>query len=165
MTRDDYDRAGLIELLRALRSDLGVDLYIEPGTAIGFDSAILVGEVLDITENDGLVGITDISPTCHMPDVIEAPYRPAMLGEGGELSVRLGGASCLSGDIIGDYKFTELPQSGQRIAFLDQAHYTMVKTTTFNGAHLPALAIWNSETDALRIIKEFDYEDFEGRLS
>jgi len=100
-----------------------------------------------------------------MPDVIEAPYRPAMLGEGGELSVRLGGASCLSGDIIGDYKFTALPQSGQRIAFLDQAHYTMVKTTTFNGAHLPALAIWNSETDALRIIKQFDYEDFEGRLS
>jgi len=112
-----------------------------------------------------LVGITDISPTCHMPDVIEAPYRPAMLGEDGDVRVRLGGASCLSGDIIGDYNFATAPKSGQRIAFLDQAHYTMVKTTTFNGAHLPGLAIWNSETDALRIIKEFDYEDFEGRLS
>ena len=165
VTRDDYDRVGLIELLRTLRSDFGVDLYIEPGTAIGFDSAILVGEVLDVIENDGPVGITDISPTCHMPDVIEAPYRPALLGEGGEVSVRLGGASCLSGDIIGNYKFTALPHSGQRIAFLDQAHYTMVKTTTFNGAHLPALAIWNSETDVLRIIKEFYYKDFEGRLS
>lgn len=165
VTRNDYDRGGLIELLQELRADLGVNLYIEPGTAIGFDAAILVGEVLDVTENQGLVGITDISPTCHMPDVIEAPYRPALLGEGGDVSVRLGGASCLSGDIIGDYKFGVPPQSGQRIAFLDQAHYTMVKTTTFNGAHLPALAIWNSETDALRIIKEFYYEDFEGRLS
>jgi carboxynorspermidine decarboxylase len=165
ITRDDYDRAGLIELLREVRADLGVDLYIEPGTAIGFDSAILVGEVLDVTENDGPVGITDISPTCHMPDVIEAPYRPAMLGESGEVSVRLGGASCLSGDVIGRYQFDAMPQAGQRIAFLDQAHYTMVKTTTFNGAHLPALAIWNSETDALRVVKEFNYEDFEGRLS
>lgn len=165
VTRNDYDRAGLVDLLRELRTDLGVDLYIEPGTAIGFDSAILVGEVLDVTENGGLVGITDISPTCHMPDVIEAPYRPAMLGEDGDVSVRLGGASCLSGDIIGDYNFAATPKSGQRIAFLDQAHYTMVKTTTFNGAHLPALAIWNSDTDALRIIKEFNYEDFEGRLS
>ena len=79
--------------------------------------------------------------------------------------MRLGGASCLSGDIIGDYNFAAKPKSGQRIAFLDQAHYTMVKTTTFNGAHLPAQAIWNSDTDALRIIKEFNYEDFEGRLS
>jgi carboxynorspermidine decarboxylase len=165
ITRDDYDRAGLIELLREVRADLGVDLYIEPGTAIGFDSAILVGEVLDVTENDGPVGITDISPTCHMPDVIEAPYRPAMLAESGEVSVRLGGASCLSGDVIGRYQFDAMPQAGQRIAFLDQAHYTMVKTTTFNGAHLPALAIWNSETDALRVVKEFNYEDFEGRLS
>jgi len=165
VTRGDYDRAGLIDLLKDMRDSFGVQTYIEPGTAIGFDSAILVGEVLDITENNGPVGITDISPTCHMPDVIEAPYRPAMLGEGGDVSVRLGGASCLSGDVIGSYQFDAMPQAGQRIAFLDQAHYTMVKTTTFNGAHLPALAIWNSETDALRIVKQFDYDDFEGRLS
>lgn len=165
VTRNDYDRAGLIKLLQELRADFGVETYIEPGTAIGFDAAILVGEVLDVTENNGPVGITDISPTCHMPDVIEAPYRPAMLGEGGEVSVRLGGASCLSGDVIGSYKFADVPQAGQRIAFLDQAHYTMVKTTTFNGAHLPAIAIWNSESDALRIVKQFDYADFEGRLS
>lgn len=165
VTRNDYDRNGLIELLKELSTSLGVQTYIEPGTAIGFDAAILVGEVLDVTENNGPVGITDISPTCHMPDVIEAPYRPAMLGEQGEVSVRLGGASCLSGDVIGAYQFDALPQAGQRVAFLDQAHYTMVKTTTFNGAHLPALAIWNSDTDALRIVKQFDYEDFEGRLS
>ncbi len=165
VTRNDYDRAGLIELLKDLRQSLGVQTYIEPGTAIGFDAAILVGEVLDVTENNGPVGITDISPTCHMPDVIEAPYRPAMLGEAGDIDVRLGGASCLSGDVIGSYKFETVPQCGQRIAFLDQAHYTMVKTTTFNGARLPALAIWNSETDALRLVKQFDYDDFEGRLS
>ncbi len=165
LTRNDYDRAGLIDLLKDLRTSLGVQTYIEPGTAIGFDAAILVGEVLDVTENNGPVGITDISPTCHMPDVIEAPYRPAMLGEAGDVDVRLGGASCLSGDVIGSYKFETVPQSGQRIAFLDQAHYTMVKTTTFNGARLPSLAIWNSETDALRMVKQFDYEDFEGRLS
>lgn len=165
VTRDDYDRGGLIALLESLSHRLGVQTYIEPGTAIGFDSAILVGEVLDVIENDGAVGITDISPVCHMPDVIEAPYRPDMLSEAGEIDVRLGGASCLSGDIIGSYKFEAVPKSGQRIAFLDQAHYTMVKTTTFNGAQLPSLAIWNSQTDALRIVKNFDYDDFEGRLS
>jgi carboxynorspermidine decarboxylase len=165
VTRNDYDRGGLIEILKELSSELGVQTYVEPGTAIGFDAAILVGEVLDVTQNNGPIGITDISPTCHMPDVIEAPYRPAMLGEAGEVDVRLGGASCLSGDMIGSYKFDTMPQSGQRIAFLDQAHYTMVKTTTFNGAHLPSLAIWNSDTDALRIVKQFDYADFEGRLS
>ena len=165
VTRPDYDRVGLIEILKELSDDLGIQTYIEPGTAIGLDAAILVGEVLDVTENNGPVGITDISPTCHMPDVIEAPYRPAMLGEAGEINVRLGGASCLSGDIIGSYKFNDVPQSGQRVAFLDQAHYTMVKTTTFNGAHLPSLAVWNSDTDALRIVKKFDYGDFEGRLS
>lgn len=165
VTRPDYDRVGLIEILKELSDDLGIQTYIEPGTAIGLDAAILVGEVLDVMENNGPVGITDISPTCHMPDVIEAPYRPAMLGEAGEINVRLGGASCLSGDIIGSYKFNDVPQSGQRVAFLDQAHYTMVKTTTFNGAHLPSLAVWNSNTDALRIVKQFDYGDFEGRLS
>jgi len=165
ITRHDYDRGGLIELLKELSGALGVQTYLEPGTAIGLDTTILVGEVLDVTENNGLVGITDISPTCHMPDVIEAPYRPAMLNDCGEVEVRLGGASCLSGDIIGSYCFDAPPQSGQRIAFLDQAHYTMVKMTTFNGAQLPSLAIWNSETDALRMVKQFGYDDFEGRLS
>jgi carboxynorspermidine decarboxylase len=101
-----------------------------------------------------------------MPDVIEAPYRPALLGEAATgQAVKLGGPSCLAGDVIGDYHFDELPKAGQRVAFLDQAHYSMVKTSTFNGIALPSIAIWNSQTDALRMVRQFSYADFEGRLS
>lgn len=165
LTRPDYDRDGLIALLKDLRDSLGVQLYLELGTSVAFDAGILVGEVLDVTENNGPVAILDISATAHMPDVIEAPYRPALMGEGGGMLVRLGGPSCLAGDTIGDYAFQNVPQAGQRVAFLDQAHYSMVKTTTFNGIQLPSIAIWNSETDALKLVKQFDYADFEGRLS
>ena len=112
------------------------------------------------------IGIVDISATCHMPDVIEAPYRPALLNEADEgHEYRLGGPSCLAGDVIGDYKWAEPLKIGDRFAFLDQAHYSMVKTNTFNGVPLPAIAIWNSKNDTLRIIREFSYEDFKGRLS
>ncbi len=165
ITRPDYDRDGLVALLKELRDALGVQLYLELGTSVAFDAGILVGEVLDVTENNGPVAILDVSATAHMPDVIEAPYRPALLGEGGGVSVRLGGPSCLAGDMIGDYAFAHVPLAGQRVAFLDQAHYSMVKTTTFNGIQLPSIAIWNSQTDALRLVKQFDYTDFEGRLS
>ena len=165
ITRPDYDRDGLTVLLADLRESLQVEVHLELGTSIAFDAGILVGEVLDVAHNDGPIGIVDISATAHMPDVIEAPYRPALLGEGGADMVRLGGPSCLAGDMIGSYQFDGLPQAGQRIAFLDQAHYSMVKTTTFNGIQLPSIAIWNSETDALRVVKQFDYADFEGRLS
>ena len=121
---------------------------------------------MDGFTNGVAVGITDISATCHMPDVIEAPYRPAMLNEPDEgVSVRLGGPSCLAGDIIGDYRFIVPPPAGTRIAFLDQAHYSMVKTNTFNGVPLPSIALWNSETDALRMVRQFDYTDFRDRLS
>lgn len=165
VTRHDYDRDGLINLLQDLRDSLGVQLYLELGTSVAFDAGILVGEVLDVTQNDGPIAILDISATAHMPDVIEAPYRPALLGETGDIAVKLGGPSCLAGDIIGDYSFASLPVAGQRVAFLDQAHYSMVKTTTFNGIQLPSIAIWNSQTDALHMVKQFDYGDFEGRLS
>lgn len=165
ITRADYDRDGLVAFLRRVRDETGLHCYLEPGEAVALDAGILVGEVLDIVENDGPNAILDISATCHMPDVIEAPYRPALLGEGGPVQVRLGGPSCLAGDVIGRYAFAEVPQIGARVAFLDQAHYSMVKTTTFNGVRLPALAIWNSDTDAMRVIREFGYEDFEGRLS
>jgi carboxynorspermidine decarboxylase len=122
--------------------------------------------VLDIMDNGGPVAITDISATCHMPDVIEAPYRPALLGESAAgAAVRLGGPSCLAGDIIGDYRFDPPPAPGARIAFLDQAHYSMVKTNTFNGVPLPAIALWDSETDALHLVRQFAYEDFRDRLS
>ncbi|WP_309627441.1 carboxynorspermidine decarboxylase [Brevundimonas sp.] len=166
ITRADYDRDGLGAFLKTIGERHGIEVYIEPGEAIALDAGILVGEVLDTFDNSLPVAITDISATCHMPDVIEAPYRPAMLGETEEgVAFRLGGPSCLAGDIIGDYRFATLPTAGTRIAFLDQAHYSMVKTTTFNGVPLPAIALWNSETDALRLVRQFDYPDFRDRLS
>lgn len=165
ITRADYDREGLIAFLQKVRNETGLHCYLEPGEAVALDCGILIGEVLDVVENDGPNAILDISATCHMPDVIEAPYRPALLDEEGETQVRLGGPSCLAGDVIGRYAFNSTPEIGTRVAFLDQAHYSMVKTTTFNGVRLPALALWNSNTDALRIVREFTYQDFKGRLS
>ena len=168
ITAPDYDCEALISCLCDLKQRYDLDIYLEPGTAIAFDAGILVGEVMDIMENDGPIAILDISATCHMPDVLEAPYRPALLAEadtGTGVLVRLGGPSCLAGDVIGDYRFEHLPVPGQRLAFLDQAHYSMVKTTTFNGVPLPALALWDSRTDMLQLQKQFSYEDFEGRLS
>ena len=166
ITRADYQRDELIAFIKDIRERTGLTVYLEPGEAVALDAGILVGEILDTFENAMPVGITDISATCHMPDVIEAPYRPAMLGEVETgVTMRLGGPSCLAGDIIGDYAFTESPLPGTRIAFLDQGHYSMVKTNTFNGVPLPAIALWNSESDALRIVKSFDYADFRNRLS
>jgi carboxynorspermidine decarboxylase len=166
ITRADYDREGLISWLTQISKRHGLQLYLEPGEAIALDAGILVGEILDTFDNGLAVGITDISATCHMPDVIEAPYRPAMLGEVEDgVRLRLGGPSCLAGDIIGDYGFAAPPTSGTRIAFLDQAHYSMVKTNTFNGVPLPSIALWNSQTDALKLVRQFDYTDFRDRLS
>ncbi|MEO0621782.1 MAG: carboxynorspermidine decarboxylase [Pseudomonadota bacterium] len=165
ITRDDYDRDALVAFLRATAAETGCRLFLEPGEAVALDAGILVGEVLDVMENDGPIAILDVSATCHMPDVIEAPYRPALLGEQADGPVtRLGGPSCLAGDVIGEYRIGAA-RPGQRIAFLDQAHYSMVKTTTFNGVALPAIALWNSETDALRVVRDFGQADFEGRLS
>lgn len=164
MTRADYDRAGLVALIRQIRADYGVDVYLEPGEAVALDAGILVGEILDITFNAMPLVITDISATCHMPDVIEAPYRPELIGETASGTAhRFGGPSCLAGDTIGDYKGVFAP--GDRIAFLDQAHYSMVKTNTFNGIGLPAIAIWNARSDELRLIREFGYDNFLNRLS
>ncbi|MEM1265111.1 MAG: carboxynorspermidine decarboxylase [Pseudomonadota bacterium] len=165
ITRADYDRAGLVAFLKDLARP-GLEIFLEPGEAVALDAGILVGEVLDLPVNGMPLAITDVSATCHMPDVIEAPYRPALLSEVSDgTTYRLGGPSCLAGDVIGDYSFRAPLDVGQRIAFLDQAHYSMVKTNTFNGVPLPALAIWNSQTDALRIVRRFDYSDFKGRLS
>lgn len=166
ITRADYDRTALIAFIADIRRKWDVDVYLEPGEAVALDAGILVGEVLDLPHNNMDLAIVDISATCHMPDVIEAPYRPAMLGEAAAgHTYRLGGPSCLAGDVIGDYTWPAPLQIGQRFAFLDQAHYSMVKTNTFNGVALPAIAIWNSQTDALRIVRRFDYEDFRNRLS
>lgn len=166
ITRADYQRDDLIDFIKQIRQETGLEVYLEPGEAIALDAGILVGEVLDITHNDMPVAIIDISATCHMPDVIEAPYRPDMLGESEVgTKVRFGGPSCLAGDIIGDYGFDDLPQVGQRIAFLDQAYYSMVKTNTFNGVPLPSITLWNSQTDDLKVIKAFGYDEFLNRLS
>ncbi len=166
ITRADYDREALVAFLREVKARHGIALFLEPGEAIALDAGRLVGEVLDTFHNGLPIAITDISATCHMPDVIEAPYRPAMLNEAEDgVSVRLGGPSCLAGDIIGDYRFAQRPGPGTRIAFLDQAHYSMVKTNTFNGVPLPAIALWNSQTDALKMVREFDYTAFRDRLS
>ena len=165
ITRDDYNRDALVRFLTDLKAKSGCEIYLEPGEAVALDAGILVGELLDIFDNAMPIGITDISATCHMPDVIEAPYRPAMLGERSEGDIiRLGGPSCLAGDIIGDYRLPEPAYIGQRIAFLDQAHYSMVKTNTFNGVPLPSIWLWNSETDNLHCVKQFDWTAFRDRL-
>jgi carboxynorspermidine decarboxylase len=166
ITRADYKREDLIAFIRSVRAETGLDIYLEPGEAIALDSGILIGEILDVFNNGMPIGITDISATCHMPDVIEAPYRPAMLGERDDgPAIRLGGPSCLAGDIIGDYRLPATAEPGARFAFLDQAHYSMVKTNTFNGVPLPSIWLWNSETDQLRCVREFDWTEFRDRLS
>ena len=166
ITRADYQRDDLVAFLQGVKAKTSLTLYLEPGEAMALDAGILVGEILDVIDNGMPVAITDISATCHMPDVIEAPYRPAMLHEPSEGPlVRLGGPSCLAGDIIGDYHVPGGAEPGARIAFLDQAHYSMVKTNTFNGVPLPAIWLWNSATDELQQIRAFSYQDFKARLS
>ncbi|WP_301749750.1 carboxynorspermidine decarboxylase [uncultured Erythrobacter sp.] len=168
ITRADYQREELVEFLKDAAEDTGCQIILEPGEAVALDAGILVGTLLDTMFNEVPVGITDISATCHMPDVLEAPYRPAMLGEIADdemIPIRLGGPSCLAGDVIGDYILPAPAEPGARFAFLDQAHYSMVKTNTFNGVALPSIWMWDSETDALDCIKRFDYADFRDRLS
>ncbi len=166
VTRADYQIDQLVDFLNDIQARYDVTAYLEPGEAVALDAGILIGEILDVFDNGMPIAITDLSATCHMPDVIEAPYRPAMLKEPEDgVTVRLGGPSCLAGDIIGDYVFAERPVPGTRLAFLDQAHYSMVKTNTFNGVPLPAIALWNSSTDELRMVREFDWTEFRDRLS
>jgi carboxynorspermidine decarboxylase len=169
ITRADYQVDGLIELVRGFRARTGLEVYLEPGEAVALNAGVLVAEVLDLTWNELDQAILDTSATCHMPDVIEMPYRPEVIGAGkpGERAhtYRLGGQTCLAGDRIGDYAFEAPLEVGQRLMFEDMAYYTMVKTTTFNGIPLPAIALWNSDTDALRVVREFGYEDFKHRLS
>jgi carboxynorspermidine decarboxylase len=181
ITRADYQRDDLVDFLRQVKADTGCEIYLEPGEAVALDAGILVGTILDTHWNGMPLAITDISATCHMPDVIEAPYRPALLGEkmgldeldlpAGELghshggAVRLGGPSCLAGDVIGDYHLPVRAEPGQRFAFLDQAHYSMVKTTTFNGVPLPSIWLWDSANDSLECVRRFGWEEFRDRLS
>ncbi|MEQ5858329.1 carboxynorspermidine decarboxylase [Halomonas sp. EF61] len=169
ITRPDYQRDDLIRCVRDFAERHQVQVYLEPGEAIAIGSGVLVTTVLDTSFNALNQAILDTSATCHMPDVLEMPYRPGLLGAGepGEYphTYRLGGLTCLAGDVIGDYSFPEPLEIGQKLIFKDMSHYTMVKTTTFNGTRLPAIAVWNSETGELRVIREFGYQDFRERLS
>jgi len=169
ITRPGYQVDELAATIRAFSSKYGVQVYLEPGEAIAIGSGVLVTEVLDLGWNQLNQAILDCSATCHMPDTLEMPYRPDILdaAEPGVLAhtYRLGGLTCLAGDVMGDYSFAAPLQVGQRLVFGDMAHYTMVKTSTFNGTKLPAIALWNSATDALKIVREFGYEDFKARLS
>lgn len=169
ITRSDYEVDALIERVRAFSAKYDVQVYLEPGEAVALNAGILVAEVLDLHHNHMPLAILDASATCHMPDVLEMPYRPRLTGSGlpGELphTYRLGGPSCLTGDVIGDYSFAEPLRVGQRLMFEDMAIYTMVKNTTFNGIPLPAIAVCDSRTGEVEIIKEFGYEEFERRLS
>ena len=164
ITAPGYDIDGLIERIKAFSAKYQVQVYLEPGEAIAIHTGVLVGEVLDVTQTDRPQVLMDVSATCHMPDTLEMPYR-ADIFEAGQAhekahTYQLGGPSCLAGDRIGEYSFDQPLQPGQRLLFDDMAHYTMVKTTTFNGVRLPAIAIWNSDTDRLELVREFGYQDF-----
>ncbi|GJL82449.1 MAG: hypothetical protein DHS20C01_20830 [marine bacterium B5-7] len=169
ITQPGYDVDGLIEAIKDFATKYAVNVYLEPSEAIAINSGILVNEVLDIGWNDLPQAILDTSATCHMPDVLEMPYRPDVWGGGkpdeNPNCYRLGDMTCLAGDVIGDYSFRDELNVGDRLMFMDMSHYTMVKTTTFNGIRLPSIAIWNSDTDSLTVIKEFGYDDFCNRLS
>jgi carboxynorspermidine decarboxylase len=169
ISHPDYNVDALIARVREFSRHYQVQVYLEPGEAVAIRSGVLVTEVLDVLDNSMPIAVVDSSATCHMPDTLEMPYRAHIFnsGEPHELphTYRLGGLSCLAGDVMGDYSFAQPLQVGQRLVFDDMAHYTMVKTTTFNGVRLPALAIWNSSTDDLRIVREFGYQDFRSRLS
>ncbi len=170
ITQPDYPRDKLIALIKAFSKKYNVQVYMEPGEALAIRSGVLVGEVLDVRSNgEYQQAILDLSATCHMPDILEMPYRPDIFGAGkpGEFphTYTLGGLTCLSGDVIGTYSFVKPLQIGQRLMFDDMAHYTMVKTTTFNGTQLPAIVSWNSKSDALNVVRSFGYEDFKMRLS
>ncbi len=168
ITKPDYDLDGLIALIRDFKARHGLEVYLEPGEAVAIHSGVLVAEVLDLTWNALDQAILDTSATCHMPDTLEMPYRAHILGSGvpGELAhtYRLGGMTCLAGDVIGDYSFEAPLAIGDRLMFDDMSHYTMVKTTMFNGVRLPAIALWDPRTDALEVVRSFGYEDFKGRL-
>jgi carboxynorspermidine decarboxylase len=168
ITRRGYDVDKLIALIKAFRDKYGVAVYLEPGEAIGWESGTLIATVLDIVHNGIDIAILDTSAEAHMPDTIIMPYRAEVRGAGkaGEkpCTYRLGGNTCLAGDIMGDYSFDKPLQIGEKIIFEDQMHYTMVKATTFNGIRLPSIAI--EKTDgSIEVVREFGYEDFKGRLS
>jgi len=169
ITKKDYDIHHLIKILTDFKTRHGVEIMIEPGSAFTYQTGYLVSTILDIVENNGIkTAILDVSFTCHMPDCLEMPYKPDILGateeRAGKPTYRMGGISCLAGDYIGNWSFDKELKPGEQIIFDDMIHYTTVKTTMFNGVHHPCIGIW-SEKSGLRVIKEFNYQDYKNRLS
>lgn len=168
ITRPDYDLDTLIKCILHMKETYNVEIYLEPGEAVALNTGYLVATVLDTMHNGMDIAILDTSAECHMPDVLAMPYRPGIIGAGepGEFAhtYRLGGMTCLAGDVIGDYSFPEPLKYGDKLIFTDMAHYSMVKNHMFNGVNLPAIASYN-EAEGLKVIREFEYSDFSGRLS
>lgn len=178
ITRADYDLDLAAEIVQEARRDFDLEVYMEPGEAIPLDAGYLVTDVIDTMYNEMPIALLDTSAVCHMPDVLEMPYRPRafvwdappdgpepyrLASESGEHLTRLGGPTCLAGDIVGDYDFGREIVAGDRLVFCDMAIYTMVKTNTFNGMPLPVIYLWDGHE--LKCVKQFGYEDFKMRLS
>lgn len=168
ITRPDYDIETLIESILFMKEKYGLEVYLEPGEAIALNTGFLVSTVLDTMHNGMPIAILDTSASCHMPDVLEMPYRPEIVDAGmpneKAITYRFGGPTCLAGDVIGDYSFDQPLTAGDKLVFCDMAHYSMVKNNTFNGMELPAIVL-NTVADGPKVIKEFGYEDFKERLS
>ena len=168
ITRDDYDVEKLINCINHIKNKYNVEVYLEPGEAVALNTGFLVTEVLDTIYNEMDILLVDTSAACHMPDVIEMPYRPFIINSGipneKAYTYKLGGPTCLAGDVIGDYSFDNPINIGDKLIFTDMAHYSMVKNNTFNGINLPSIAVY-TEKDGVKVIRSFKYEDFRNRLS
>jgi len=168
ITKPDYDIELLVRTLRDLKArHPHLEIILEPGEASAVDTGVLVASVLDIHENAGVrIALLDVSATCHMPDVLEMPYRPTIHGAGdpgaAAYTYRLGGPTCLAGDVLGEWSFPAPLKPGDRVVFADMSHYTMVKTTMFNGIRHPSLATWDGRE--LKVVRRFGYADFRNRL-
>ncbi len=166
ITRPDYDIERLIRVVRHFSDKYGVQIYLEPGEAVALNAGVLAATVLDIVHNGMDIAVLDASAACHMPDVLEMPYRPEIEGAGKadekSYTYRLGGNTCLAGDIIGEYSFDKPLKERDMLFFKDMAIYSIVKNNTFNGMALPDICVWNGEK--VEVLKRFGYEDFKGRL-
>lgn len=169
MTREGYDTEHLIGLIKNIQQKYNIEVILEPGSAFAWQTGYLRSKVLDIFDSQGINAvILDVSVSAHMPDCIEMPYKPKIFGavdaQKGNPVYRMGGLTCLAGDFVGDYSFEKLLQVGDDVIFDDMIHYTMVKTTTFNGVNLPSIGIWK-ENDAFQLVRKFGYESYKDRLS
>jgi carboxynorspermidine decarboxylase len=169
ITKKNYDIKHLVKILTDFRNKYGVDIILEPGSAFTYQTGYLVSTILDIVENNGIkTAMLDVSFTCHMPDCLEMPYKPAIVGatdeKAGKPTYRMGGISCLAGDFMGNWSFDKALKPGDKIIFDDMIHYTTVKTTMFNGINHPSIGLWTDKS-GFRLIKEFNYQDYKNRLS